>query len=188
MSLGREDGIAPVIGVGIAFVAKIDPRVGILIGEQSRAAQISAAGIRRQRSSAPRLPRFGGDRMRRGPDGEQVEDHVFAVIVPARFQKTGFRRPAHRKCPAIVQHPRPVDAFIKFRGQPGGFRVGIIFARGQLTPAIKRAVSSDETSEPQRRAPVRRSTEMIKKAVLVRQIDREENGAWSRPGRRPLHG
>jgi hypothetical protein len=129
MSERRSDGVFEIVDVVAAIfaaVAIVDPGVRVLMHEERHAdrGEVSLAFV--TITIAPqRVPRCGGDRMHWRSNREHVKNRVFAVSVPARFQKAGLRFPAVREQGLVtVEHPAKVDAFVDSRGEPHDLRVG----------------------------------------------------------------
>src|SRR5882762_8822672 len=118
VGLRRGDGVVEVVGVGVLLVAKVEPGVGILVDKQWRAGirDVSQALVS-QRRTRKCLPCARRNRVRGRANRQQIQHHQLGVSVPARRQKSVFRRPAHGKCTSAVEHPRPVDALIDLRRQ-----------------------------------------------------------------------
>ena len=78
-----------------AAVAVVDPRVGVLMHEERHADRGEVSVTFVAITIAPqRVPRGRGNRMSGRSDREHVQNRVFAVGVPTRFQKAGFGFPA----------------------------------------------------------------------------------------------
>ncbi len=110
--LGCRHRVREVVGIGIAFVAKIEPRLRELMGKQGIVAGNVLELLRLHGGTLPGLPRLAGNGMRRRPESEQVDHHEFAIMVPARAQKTASRVPSHGEGCAAIEHPRPIDTLV----------------------------------------------------------------------------
>lgn len=50
-------------------------------------------------------------------DGEKVDHHQLAVMVPTSGDEAGLGPPAHGKRLAAIEHPWPIDTVIELRGE-----------------------------------------------------------------------
>src|SRR5947209_12165885 len=66
----------------------------------------------------PRVPAFGRDRVGRRTYGQQIEHHLFAIVVPAIRYPAVLGTPAVRQKKFVaVQHPLKIDAAIDAVGE-----------------------------------------------------------------------
>ena len=64
-------------------------------------------------------------------DGEEVDHHELAVVVPAGGDEAGLGMPAHGKGLAAVKHPGPVDAVVELGGEGCDFGIVEVGAGGE---------------------------------------------------------
>ena len=118
--------VVDAIAAVLASIAIVDPGVRVLMHEQRNAdrGEVSVAVI--AITIAPqRVPRRRWNRMSWRSDREYVENRVFAVSVPTRFEKTGLGFPAVRQEQGIaVEHPAKVDTVVDVCCKPNDLGVG----------------------------------------------------------------
>src|SRR5438477_10938339 len=124
VGLGCLHGILKIIRVGVALVAKIEPRMRILMRKNWIVAGNVFYSLIFDFRARPRILRVRRHRMRRRANRQEIDHHQFAVMLPASVQKSRFRMPPHRESFAAVQHPRPVHAFVNFCGKLLDFLIG----------------------------------------------------------------
>src|SRR5271157_1578047 len=81
------DRILEIVGVGIALAAEIEPGLRVLMREQRVIPRNVFDSLEPYGGACPRLPRFGGDEMRRRSQRQQVDHHELAVVAPAAVQE-----------------------------------------------------------------------------------------------------
>ena len=155
--LGGGYGVLEEVGIGIAFPAKVEPGLRILVGEERIVPGDVLQPLILDHGPRPGFPGVGGYGVGRRPNREQVDHHELAVVLPAGGEEATFRIPAHGERLAAIEHPRPVNAFVDLR------REVLISAswkywRAVKTPQSMSEVSIDDNSHFPPLAPVFMST------------------------------
>ena len=123
----------------------------------------------------PRTPGLHRNGMRGGGNAEQVQDHQFAVVIPAPRQETGFGLPSLRQLAARAgEHPGEVDASVDRIGRPDDR--GIRFEASphrEHAGEEQRRVDRRQLALPRARAGAH-VHEMVEPAVLLRTSPGEE--------------
>lgn len=106
--LRRENGIFEVVGVMVALAAKVEPGMRILVNEERCIRADIAQSFVVEDRTPPGVPGSRGNGVSAGTNAEQINQHEFAIGVPAVRQKTVLGSPAVGNGAAAVEHPEPV--------------------------------------------------------------------------------
>src|ERR1700732_3274376 len=104
--------------------------------------------LKLHRWTGPCLPRFARNRMRRRTNGQQVNHHEFAIMVPASTQEAAAWLPSHGEGFAAIEHPRPIDTLVDRGCEILNLGIIEILANGEHTAEQKRAVDRGEFTVP----------------------------------------
>ena len=107
--------------------------------------------------------------MRRRTNRQKIDHHQFAVVLPARIEKPGFRMPSHGKRGTAIQHPRPVHAFVNFCGELLDLLVVEILPRGEDAAQQNRSIDGRDLALLPA-LPSLHVDEVIEKTMFVVQI------------------
>src|ERR1700731_2826274 len=116
----------------------------------------------------PCLPRFARNRMRRRTNGQQVNHHEFAIMVPASTQEAAAWLPSHGERFAAIEHPRPIDALVDCGCEILNLGIIEMLANRQHATEQKRAVDRGEFTVPYSLSGFY-INEVVEEAVFVRQ-------------------
>ena len=130
---GSGDRILKIVQVRVALVAKVEPRMGILMREDWVVPRYVLVALVVDRGPLPRRPGSRTDGMGRRSQGQQVDHHQLAVMRPAHADETRLRVPAHAQSVAVIQHPIPIDTLVDLGGQLLDLGVQEVLARSQDT-------------------------------------------------------
>src|SRR5258708_2388836 len=109
--------VVEVVGthVGVANAAEVHPYVGELVTEERREGEVGLPEERaRVPAVSPRPQRPGplADRMRRGAEREEIDDHRLVVALPVVMREALLRSPGERDPRRARLGPGPVDAAV----------------------------------------------------------------------------
>ena len=123
--------------------------------------------------------------MGRRTDGQEIDHHQFAVLVPAVPDKATLRIPAMRERVGAVEHPGPVHPLINLRGHPADFAVGKMLPAGQHAAKQQGRVDRRQLAVPDPLA-VAHVDEVEKEAMLVRElVPKKPQGLGDAPAQVP---
>src|SRR6267378_2812230 len=121
----------------------------------------------------PCLPRFARNRMRRRTNGQQVNHHELAIVVPPSAQETAARFPSHGKRLAAIEHPRPIHALVDCGREILDLGIIEMLASRQYAAKQKRGVDRGEFAVPDTLCGFD-IDEVVEESVFVRQSPREK--------------
>src|ERR1700674_1603007 len=148
MRLGCRNRVRKVIGICIALMAKIKPRLRALMSKQRIIAGNIFEFLKLHSRTCPCLPRFARNRMRRRTNSQQVNHHELAIMFPARAQETALRLPSHGERFAAVEHPRPIHALVDRSSKILDLGIIEMLASRQHAAEQKRSVDRGEFAVP----------------------------------------
>ena len=148
MHVGGDHGVLEIVRISVALVAKIEPRLRILIDEQRRERADVAQPVVFEDGSLPGEPRVAVERMGRRSHAQQVHHHQLAVEVPPRRNESKFRRPSVRKQACIFRKPGPVHAIEDGMGQLVDVFVLKMLAAGQHAAEQNRGIDRRDLRIP----------------------------------------
>jgi len=134
------DGVGEVIGVGVASVCEVKPRVRELVNEERVVA--ADIGVRAELHlwAGEAVPVVGRNGVRWRTDGQEIEHQQFAVVVPSGVDETDIGTPGFGECVPHVEHPGPLDAVIELRGEVSDLGVVEMGAAGEGAAEEDRSV------------------------------------------------
>src|SRR5271167_1737580 len=101
-----------------------------------------------------------------GADGEEIEHHQFAVVVPPCGDEAELGPPAHGEGLAAVEHPRPLDAVVELCGQTGDLWVLEVGASSENAAEENGGVNGRDFDVDERLACFH-IVEVVKEAMLM---------------------
>ena len=113
----RGNRVGEVVCVLVAQMSKVAPGVGILMNKQGSDTTDEIDAAKLNDGTSDGIPCGGWNGVPRSADCHQQHRQHFSVDVPAVFDESCFRQPAHGECIAAVQHPLPIHAVIQSGGQ-----------------------------------------------------------------------
>ena len=131
VSACRDDGVGEVVGVGVAAVCEVEPRVRELMDEERVVAADVGVGAELDLWAGEVVPVVRRDWMCWRADGKEVKHHQLAVVIPSGVDETYIRTPGFGECVAHVQHPGPFDAIVELRGETGDLGIIEVGATGK---------------------------------------------------------
>ena len=171
------DGVGEVVREGIpalAPAAHVNPGLRELVREERPGVEVGVARVR-YALARPGEPGARRDGVCGRADGEELEDEVLAVGVPARGDEAGLWPPAVREQHGVArEHPAEVNALVDQRGESDDLRVfAEILPRREHAREQERRVNRGVFARP---APLARLlVHPVKEpAVLLRGALREE--------------
>ena len=114
---GGGDRVLEVVGVVVALAGEVKPGMRVLMDEERIAAGDEVEGAIADFGAGEGVPGAGWDGVSAGADGEEVEHHELAVVVPAGIDEACGGVPAHGEGGAAVEHPGPLDALVEAGGE-----------------------------------------------------------------------
>src|SRR6266404_3277113 len=121
----------------------------------------------------PRLPRFARNRMHRRTNGEQVNHHEFAIVVPPSTQETAAWFPSHGERFAAIKHPRPIHTLVDRRCEILDLAIIEMLTNRQHATKQKRGIDRGEFTIPHPLSSFQ-IDEVVEESVFVRQSPREK--------------
>src|SRR5580658_3986521 len=169
MRLGCRNRVHEIVGVWVALVAKIKPRMRILMGKQRTVSGNVLELLKLHDGPPPCLPRLAGNRMCRRTHRQQIDHHELAIMVPARAQEPALWLPSHGEGRSAIEHPWPIDALVDCGREILYFGVIEMLAGRQHAAKQKRGVDRGEFGVPCP-LPGFQIKEVVEEAVLVSQV------------------
>ena len=129
--------------------------------------------LKLNRRTLPGQPRVTRNRVGRRAHRQKVDHHQFAILAPARMQKSAVRLPSHGKSRAAIEHPRPIDAFVDCGGRDPDLGIVEMLASGEHSTQEQCGVDGREFAVPHALAGFH-VDEVVEEAVLIGQLPGRE--------------